>query len=114
LLVRIHVYRERKPELVREKKARVLEQTGRLACESCGFDFERVYGDIGKGFAECHHRTPISQLRPGDRTRLEDLAIVCPNCHRMLHRTEPMVSVQALGDWLRARQAEFPLREGVF
>jgi 5-methylcytosine-specific restriction protein A len=45
-----------------------------------------MYGELGEGFAECHHRTPLGELTGKTRTRLADLAIVCANCHRILHR----------------------------
>jgi predicted HNH restriction endonuclease len=66
----------------------VLRATGSLVCEvsGCGFDFFRTYGELGREFAECHHRVPLSLLAGVRETRLEDLAIVCANCHRMLHR----------------------------
>jgi hypothetical protein len=47
---------------------------------------EEIDGDLGDGFAECHHRLPFSQLKGATDTRLEDLAILCANCHRVLHR----------------------------
>src|SRR5262249_53241181 len=72
--------------LVRLKKAQARQQPGGLACEACSFDFAAVYGELGEGFAECHHRLPFSQLKATTYTRLEDLAIVCANCHRILHR----------------------------
>jgi predicted HNH restriction endonuclease len=61
---------------------------GRLCCEvpGCGFDFESVYGDIGRDFAEVHHLMPLSDMSSPTVTRLEDLAVVCSNCHRMIHR----------------------------
>jgi putative restriction endonuclease len=61
---------------------------GRLRCEvrGCGFDFVDRYGEIGKGFAHVHHRTPLSTAPDGGReTSIEELAIVCPNCHAMIH-----------------------------
>jgi 5-methylcytosine-specific restriction protein A len=96
VLVRIHKYRERQPKLARKKKAKVLQETGKLECEVCGFDSQAVYGDLGHGFAECHHIKPLAELEPGQRTRLADLAIVCANCHRMLHRGKRWVSIEAL------------------
>ncbi len=95
LLLRIHKDRERRRGP--DKKRDVLNRTGRLACEVCGFDFAETYGDLGEGYAECHHKLP---LYAGERpTRLSDLAIVCANCHRMLHRGRELLSV----DGLRAR-----------
>ena len=82
VLYRVHKTRERLRS--DEKKRAALEETGRLACEVCGFDFLETYGERGRGFAECHHTRPLST---GIRTTyLRDLAIVCANCHRMLHR----------------------------
>lgn len=101
LLTRLHRVRERAPKLVRQKKEKVLETHGRLACEACGFDFERSYGDRGKGFAECHHRIPLAELSVSRRTRLRDLAIVCANCHRMIHRARPWLTVRQIRDMVR-------------
>lgn len=65
-----------------------------LACEVCGFDFEAVYGELGRGFIECHHVVPLSE---GQRkTSLRDLALVCSNCHRMAHRRRPWPAVAEL------------------
>jgi predicted HNH restriction endonuclease len=54
----------------------------------CDFDFAEVYGPLGHGVAECPHRIPIKEARGEYRLRLRDLAIVCANCHLMLHKTE--------------------------
>ena len=74
----------------------MLQRTGRLTCEACDFDFEERYGKLGLGFAECHHRLPIARLSVTLRTRLSDLAIVCANCHRMIHRSRPLLTVEEL------------------
>ena len=71
-----------------------------LLCEACGFDFEQVYGEHGKGFIECHHTKPVSELKAGEKTKLSDLALVCSNCHRMIHRRRPWLSVSELGELL--------------
>ena len=61
-----------------------LKNNGRLNCECCNFDFLDTYGNIGSEFIECHHKQHISS---GERiTKIRDLALVCSNCHRMLHR----------------------------
>ncbi|WP_452231770.1 HNH endonuclease [Lacinutrix sp. MEBiC02595] len=76
----MHRFRERDRSLVRKKKASVASPV----CECCSFDYSNTYPNLGSGFIECHHRIPINQ---GERiTKLEDLALVCANCHRMLHR----------------------------
>jgi 5-methylcytosine-specific restriction protein A len=47
LLTRLHLSKERNRQVVARKKRKVLRETGRLACEACGFDFFRVYGPVG-------------------------------------------------------------------
>ncbi len=65
---------------------------GCIACECCAFDFENFYGaEIGKGFIEIHHTKPIFQYEDSDientlENALKNLAPVCSNCHRMIHR----------------------------
>ncbi len=96
VLLKQHKVRERNQSLVRKKKAQVLKRQGKLQCEVCGFDFHKVYGDLGQTFIECHHTIPISELKPGARTTLKDLALVCANCHRMLHRGGENLTVGGL------------------
>ncbi len=87
-----HLRRERSRSLARDAKIR-----DGFICGVCGFNFVEKYGEIGRGFAEAHHRVPLSKLRRGSRTRVEDLVTVCANCHRMLHRQGPdKMSIKAL------------------
>jgi predicted HNH restriction endonuclease len=88
-----HLIRERNPRLVAAKKNAVLSSTGKLNCEICGFNFKDKYGDIGESFCEVHHRHALSKTSKC-LTRLNDLAILCSNCHRMIHRTDPMLTVK--------------------
>lgn len=75
---------------LREKKIRRALKAGggRLRCEvpGCEFDFEAVYGRLGRGFAHVHH---VNQFASGDGqriTREDELKIICANCHAMVHR----------------------------
>ncbi|RZK55370.1 MAG: HNH endonuclease [Pedobacter sp.] len=86
ILYKLHKYRERNHSLVHKKKAYHLKKHSNLACELCGFDFEKTYGEVGKGFIECHHKSPLYTLAVDTITKLEDLILVCSNCHRMEHR----------------------------
>lgn len=97
-----HLRRERSRELVDRKKHSVLMATNRLACEVCSFDFAAVYGFRGSDFCEVHHLTPLSDVHGEIETRLQDLAIVCSNCHRMLHR-EPWTDIPGLKASLQLR-----------
>lgn len=97
LLTRLHRVRERNRSLIDRRKAKALKQHGRLACEGCGFDFEARYGSRGRGFIECHHTKPVHTLSvKGERTTEDDLALLCANCHRMIHASRPWLSVEEL------------------
>ena len=83
----------------RDKKIRdayIKANGGICKCAICGFDFEATYGDIGKGFIHMHHKKPLSEIREAHKTKFEDLILVCPNCHSMLHRANPMLTPEKL------------------
>ena len=80
----------------KKKKKNVFESTGKLDCEVCGFDFKERYGELGEGFAECHHTMPVSKLKKQQKTKLSDLSILCANCHRMIHSKRPWLSIDEL------------------
>lgn len=102
LLLRAHVARERNPSLSRKKKQNAAADDPRLPCEVCGFSFVDRYGPGGEGFIECHHVVPLAAAAPR-RVTLRDLALVCPNCHRMLHRGNPPPSTTELRAALQER-----------
>ena len=91
-----HLRRERNRAIVEAKKAEILKTKGSLCCEACSFDFLATYGVLGKDFCEVHHRIPLSDTLVSVQTTLEDLAILCSNCHRIIHRSAPMLSVAEL------------------
>jgi 5-methylcytosine-specific restriction protein A len=96
VLTKQHVLRERNRAAVAAKIDQVLRRYGRVLCEVCIFDFFEFYGELGREFAECHHIVPLAEAAFGQTTRLSDLAIVCANCHRMLHRGRPVLTVVGL------------------
>jgi 5-methylcytosine-specific restriction endonuclease McrA len=83
--------KQRKVTLSRRERSRKL-RTHLLAtrghhCEICGFDFVKRYGEFAKHCVEIHHLELMSSSgRQGRMTSLEDLIVVCPNCHRALHQ----------------------------
>jgi HNH endonuclease len=88
-----HIRRERNRTLIAAKKADAKRRTGKLACEICAFNFHTRYPFIEQDFAEVHHKAPLGSLDGPRRTSLTDLAILCANCHRMIHRTYPMMTI---------------------
>ena len=102
----LHKSRERNTKLVKQVKAEALEKYGNLECQCCGFDFLKTYGQLGSEFIEAHHTLPISELHVnGGNTKLEDIALVCSNCHRMLHRRRPWLTMSELGDLVNPGKA---------
>ena len=66
-------------------------------CSICNFDFEKVYGEIGKGFIHVHHLKPLSEIDEQYKINpIEDLRPVCPNCHAMLHKRKPAYSIEEI------------------
>ncbi len=83
---RLHRSIERNPSAGRKAK-----KVHGYVCQSCGFDFETVYGPAGREFIEAHHLTPLSELPEDTPVSLdpkEDFAVLCANCHRMMHRRD--------------------------
>lgn len=104
LLTRLHYIRERNQVVIGKKKACVLAECGCLECEVCGFDFEAFYGVLGRGLAECHHTVPLAEAVFVRVTRLSDLAIVCANCHRMIHRSSSAMTIEHLREVVSAQR----------
>lgn len=100
LLFGEHRRRERSGSLVRRAK---LNAGGSPRCAVCRFDFATTYGDVGEGFIEAHHTRPVSELIAGEKTRLKDIALVCSNCHSMLHRRRPWLGPSELAQLLGPR-----------
>jgi 5-methylcytosine-specific restriction enzyme A len=83
---RMHRRIDRHPRASREAK----EYHG-TTCQGCGFEFRSRYGEIGRGYIEAHHLRPLGELQEGVPIRYEvahDFAVLCSNCHRMIHRTD--------------------------
>jgi len=97
---RVHRTYERSRRLRELAKRRALKTHGRIACVVCGFDFAAVYGALGDGFIECHHTKSVSTLPEGATTKLEDIALLCANCHRMVHRRRPWLTRDELPNLL--------------
>lgn len=105
-----HVQLERRIRSTRipkmAKMSALQRGNGYIECECCRFDFRRTYGDIGIEYIECHHKNFLAN---GERlTTPEDLALVCSNCHRMLHRKKTdteYYSVEELRELINSNRA---------
>ena len=92
-ILKKHIIRERNHYIKTKaiNKFKVLHN-GKVYCEICGFNFEDKYGKIGENFIEVHHTKPVSEMKEGEKTKIEDLALLCSNCHSMIHRKRPWLS----------------------
>jgi len=100
LLQRRHYVRERDKKLRQRKIAAFLRSHPRVFCEICEFDFEKAYGDRGKDYIEVHHTVPL-HASGETKTKLNDLILLCANCHRMIHRSTPWLQPHELGALLK-------------
>jgi predicted HNH restriction endonuclease len=80
-----HLQRERNQTIIKAKK----KHAKSFDCEICGFSFERVYGGKAKDYCEVHHLIQLSEAEDVTETRIKDLAILCSNCHRVVHLRNP-------------------------
>ena len=96
----LHKKKERNAELIKQVKSQMYLKNRDLPCFVCGFSFLNKYEKYGEKFIEAHHLTPISELTTETRTKPEDIALVCSNCHKMIHRIRPWLSIEKLKDIL--------------
>jgi 5-methylcytosine-specific restriction protein A len=101
VLYQLHGAQERNRKLVERVKRLALERKRRLICDLCRFDFAEWYGEIREGFIECHHTRPLSALTRERKTRVSEVALVCSNCHRMIHRKRPWLTMEKLSTLLK-------------
>lgn len=65
-------------------------------CQVCGFNFEKVYGERGKGFIEIHHKDPMANYDGEHEIKLEQLIALCSNCHSMIHYGGEFLDIEKL------------------
>ncbi len=81
----LHRTHERNYGIVKLAKERFKELNGgKLFCEVCGFSFKEIYGEE---YIEVHHTVPVAELGEYGVTKIEDLCMVCSNCHKVMHLT---------------------------
>lgn len=107
-----HIRYERNSGLIRKIKQRALKSNPMLNCEVCNFSFYERYGELGKGFIEAHHLSPLN-LTTERKTTVKDIALLCSNCHKMIHRGifqfgyNKLMDVEELKELLIKKQNSF-------
>jgi len=86
--LRAHYVRERSPRLREDKLKQFRGLHGRLYCELClEGQHSRYPSALAERVFEVHHRAPLAAASTPVRTTLNDLAVLCANCHRSIHCT---------------------------
>lgn len=59
--------------------------------------FFDLYGELAEACIQVHHLNPIGERLPtGETTSINDLLLVCANCHTVIHHQKPPLTVEAL------------------
>jgi hypothetical protein len=75
-------------------------------CYICGFDFGVMYGASAAGFIHVHHTKALATIgEQYEVNPIEDLRPVCPNCHAVIHMTDPARSIEEVKGLLSAKEA---------
>ncbi|WP_423841674.1 HNH endonuclease [Aeromonas veronii] len=67
--------------------------------------FTLFYGALGEDFCEVHHLKKLADAEKQVDTKISDLAVICSNCHRMIHRTNPMKTISQMKELLHKKQS---------
>lgn len=82
----VHLKRERNSTLIRDAKTSFRNKYGHLYCEACGFNKENNV-TYGESIIEGHHIVPLSTLSEATNNTIDAIVLLCPNCHRLTHRS---------------------------
>jgi hypothetical protein len=104
IVERTHKARERNSQVITLAKESFKKLNGKLFCQVCGFNFEDTYGSIGKDFIEGHHTIAVSDMPPEHKTKVEDIAMLCANCHRMVHKKRPWLTMKDLDKLIKNKR----------
>jgi len=66
-------------------------------CYCCGLEMGQRYGSVARGHIHVHHLKPLASI--GEAYRVDpvtDLRPVCPNCHAVIHLSNPPAAVDEL------------------
>jgi hypothetical protein len=91
IMVEKRLYRLHRKQERNHAAALLAKQHHGFRCQACAFEFRETYGPLGDGFIEAHHLRPLASLKEGTSGVYDvakDFAVLCSNCHRMIHRTQ--------------------------
>jgi 5-methylcytosine-specific restriction protein A len=88
----------------REARSKCLEHyfpdNKNYKCMICDFNFEKQYGSLGENYIEVHHiesyTTKSKKVGVHSINPITDLIPICSNCHSMIHRKNPELSIDTI------------------
>ncbi len=84
-------FRQRNRAIIEAKK-----RTSRGICETCAMSFSARYRLAGKDCLQVHHKNPMAEREGATVTTLNDLVLLCPNCHAVVHTFAPGLTLEKL------------------
>lgn len=94
----LHCQIERDRALREAKISDFISKNGSVYCEICGFNFRSTYPFLGRDIIQVHHQTPLADLTEATKTTLNDLMLLCANCHFAIHQGDAVDNVIAALD----------------
>jgi 5-methylcytosine-specific restriction protein A len=70
-------------------------------CSVCEMDFEAIYGKVAKEFIHVHHLRQLSSIGVEyEIDPIADLRPVCPNCHAVIHMSQPPYTIEQVKEFI--------------
>ena len=82
-----------------------------VTCQVCNFNYKKTYGELGESYIEAHHLIPLASLPEGQVVSMDlqkDFAVLCANCHRMVHQSNPPLSPHELRERMQSLANDQP------
>jgi 5-methylcytosine-specific restriction protein A len=92
-------YRQHRAIERQQSHSRLVKKNLGTRCMGCSFELSELYGSVASGFIEAHHLIPLSNLHENEIIRFDpkkDFAVLCPNCHRVIHRMNDVSDLNGL------------------
>lgn len=105
-LAQAKLYRRHRQIERNASHSKIVKRVQGTVCRGCGKDPALTYGSIAAGMVDAHHLRPLSSLAAGERVTFDprsDFAVLCPNCHRVIHRLDNAGDIAALQALVRDR-----------
>ena len=103
------VYRQHRRIERSSKHSKEVKKRQGTRCKGCETELSERYGSVADQLIDAHHLVPLANLADGDVVGLDpckDFAVLCPNCHRVIHRMDDPSDIDALRSIIRAWKAQ--------